>query len=112
MNWDESVFLTRSKTRSKNTNLEIKKKKKKTTDWPQILNKPQKKTRILYASLFQIWTDRPPDHYRSDMGLKNPAVNKKEAETKFKQISEAYSVLSDTHKHKISRGRTPVRRGE
>ena len=82
MNWDQSVSWTRTKTRSKNTNLEIKKKKKKkTTDWPQILNKPQKKTQILYASLFQIWTDRPPDHYRLDMGLKNPAVNKKEAET-------------------------------
>ena len=32
---------------------------------------------------------------------KNPAVNKKEAEAKFKQISEAYDVLSDTHKRKI-----------
>ncbi|XP_075658343.1 uncharacterized protein LOC142628189 [Castanea sativa] len=32
---------------------------------------------------------------------KNSAVNKKEAETKFKQISEAYDVLSDAHKRKI-----------
>ena len=32
---------------------------------------------------------------------KNPAVNKKEAEAKFKQISEAYDVLSDAHKRKI-----------
>uniref|UniRef100_A0A2N9EBZ2 J domain-containing protein n=1 Tax=Fagus sylvatica TaxID=28930 RepID=A0A2N9EBZ2_FAGSY len=32
---------------------------------------------------------------------KNPAVNQKEAETKFKQISEAYDVLSDPQKRQI-----------
>ncbi|XP_010470205.1 PREDICTED: dnaJ homolog subfamily B member 1-like [Camelina sativa] len=32
---------------------------------------------------------------------KNPASNKKEAETKFKEISEAYDVLSDPNKRQI-----------
>ncbi|CAN0924137.1 DnaJ homolog subfamily B member 4 [Linum grandiflorum] len=32
---------------------------------------------------------------------KNPAVNKKEAEAKFKQVSEAYDVLSDAQKRQI-----------
>ena len=43
------------KPRSKNTNLEEEQKKKKKLDPQQT---PQK-TRILYTSLFQIWTDRP-----------------------------------------------------
>ena len=66
MNWDLSVSWTRT-TRAQTQKLKKKKKNHRLATDPQ---QTPKKIRILYASLIQIWTDRPPDHYQLAMGLK------------------------------------------